>query len=55
MNSGVARYSFDTPELTDGIGFVAVAMGIFGIGEILINPLKGRSTRNFRRRRSASC
>ncbi|MDW8312480.1 MAG: tripartite tricarboxylate transporter permease, partial [Burkholderiales bacterium] len=30
VNSGVARYSFDIPELTDGIGFVAVAMGIFG-------------------------
>ena len=29
VNSGVARFSFDTPELTDGIGFVAVAMGIF--------------------------
>ena len=27
VNSGVARYSFDIPELTDGIGFVAIAMG----------------------------
>ncbi|MCS6997292.1 MAG: tripartite tricarboxylate transporter permease [Casimicrobiaceae bacterium] len=41
VNSGVARYSFDIPELTDGIGFVAVAMGIFGIGEILINLERG--------------
>ena len=32
VNSGVARYSFDVPELTDGIGFVGVAMGISGIG-----------------------
>jgi TctA family transporter len=35
--SGVPRYSFDIPELTDGIGFVAVAMGIFGFGEIIAN------------------
>jgi TctA family transporter len=37
VNSGVARYSFDVPELTDGIGIVAVAMGIFGYGEIISN------------------
>ncbi len=35
--SGVPRYSFDIPELTDGIGFVVIAMGIFGFGEIIIN------------------
>src|SRR5436309_6967892 len=28
--SGTARYSFDIPELTDGIGFVVIAMGVFG-------------------------
>jgi TctA family transporter len=37
VNSGVARYSFDVPELTDGIGFVVVAMGVFGFGEIIAN------------------
>jgi TctA family transporter len=37
VNSGVARYSFDIPELTDGIGFVTVAMGVFGYGEIISN------------------
>jgi TctA family transporter len=37
VNSGVARYSFDIPELTDGISFVAIAMGIFGYGEIIAN------------------
>jgi len=37
VNSGVARYSFDVPELTDGIGFVAIAMGVFGYGEIIAN------------------
>jgi putative tricarboxylic transport membrane protein len=35
--SGMPRYSFDIPELTDGIGFVAIAMGIFGFGEIIAN------------------
>ena len=38
--SGVPRYSFDIPELTDGIGFVAIAMGIFGFGEIVTNLSK---------------
>ena len=35
--SGLPRYSFDIPELTDGIGFVAIAMGVFGFGEIMSN------------------
>jgi putative tricarboxylic transport membrane protein len=35
--SGVPRYSFDIPELTDGINFVVVAMGVFGMGEIISN------------------
>jgi putative tricarboxylic transport membrane protein len=35
--SGTARYSFDIPELTDGIGFVVIAMGVFGFGEITAN------------------
>jgi putative tricarboxylic transport membrane protein len=37
VNSGVARYSFDVPELSDGIGFVGVAMGVFGFAEIIAN------------------
>jgi putative tricarboxylic transport membrane protein len=37
VNSGVARYSFGIPELTDGIGFVIVAMGAFALSEILMN------------------
>jgi putative tricarboxylic transport membrane protein len=35
--SGVPRFSFDIAELTDGIGFVAIAMGVFGFGEIIAN------------------
>ena len=35
--SGVPRFSFDIPELTDGVGFVTIAMGVFGFGEIIAN------------------
>ena len=31
MNSGFQRFTFGIPELSDGIGFVPVAMGLFGI------------------------
>ena len=37
INSDVARYTFDRPELADGIGFVAVAMGMFGFAEVITN------------------
>ena len=37
VNSGVARFAFDIPELTDGIGFITIAMGVFGYGEIISN------------------
>ena len=37
VNSGDRRYTFGITELTDGIGFVVVAMGMFGIGEIILN------------------
>jgi putative tricarboxylic transport membrane protein len=37
VNSGVARFSFGISELSDGIGFVSVAMGVFGFAEIINN------------------
>jgi len=37
VNSGIPRFSFDIPELMDGIGFVVIVMGIFGYGEIINN------------------
>ena len=37
VNSGVARFAFDIPELTDGLGFIGIAMGVFGYGEIISN------------------
>src|SRR6185312_12863191 len=36
--TGHFRYSFDIKELGDGIGIVPVAVGLFGIGEILSTP-----------------
>jgi len=35
--TGTARYTFGIIELMDGVGFVPVVMGLFGIGEVLIN------------------
>ena len=37
VNSGVARFSFEVPELSDGIEFAVVAMGMFGFAEIIVN------------------
>jgi len=37
VNSGTPRYTFDLPQLADGINFVVVAMGMFGLGEIISN------------------
>ncbi|MEA2994190.1 MAG: putative tricarboxylic transport rane protein, partial [Alphaproteobacteria bacterium] len=37
LETGAARMSFGIPELSDGIGFVNVAMGVFGFSEILRN------------------
>ena len=35
--TGDQRYTFGLPELSDGIGFVVVAMGLFGFAEIIAN------------------
>ncbi|MDR2112436.1 MAG: tripartite tricarboxylate transporter permease [Candidatus Accumulibacter sp.] len=35
--TAVPRFSFDIPELMDGINFVIVAMGVFSFGEIIAN------------------
>src|SRR5437660_1855409 len=37
VNTGVQRFSFGVPELSDGIGFIVVAVGVFAIGEIISN------------------
>jgi putative tricarboxylic transport membrane protein len=37
LETGIGRMTFDVPELSDGIGFVTVAMGVFGFAEIIRN------------------
>lgn len=37
VNSGVARFDFGIPEMQDGIALVALAMGLFGITDVLAN------------------
>ena len=43
--TGTPRFTFDVPELADGFDFVAIAMGMFGIGEIIRN-LEDEHTRS---------
>ncbi|MGV1822609.1 tripartite tricarboxylate transporter permease [Agrobacterium tumefaciens] len=37
INTGAMRFTLGRPELADGLNFVAVAVGLFGIAEILRN------------------
>ena len=37
VNTGNTRFTFGVSDLFDGIGFVLVAMGVFGIGDIVHN------------------
>jgi TctA family transporter len=37
VNSGMARFSFGISELTDGLGFTIVAVGLFAVSEIVKN------------------
>jgi putative tricarboxylic transport membrane protein len=37
LETGAGRMNFNIPELADGIGFVVIAMGVFGFAEILRN------------------
>ncbi|HSI39119.1 MAG TPA: tripartite tricarboxylate transporter permease [Xanthobacteraceae bacterium] len=43
--TGAPRFTFDITELADGIEFVALAMGVFGLGEIVRN-LEDEHTRS---------
>ena len=37
VNSGAARMTFNIPECADGLSFVSVSMGFFGLAEIIKN------------------
>ena len=54
VNSGALRFTFGFFELADGIGFVTVAMGMFGLGEIVRN-LQDENDRSVTRARSPDC
>ncbi len=46
LQSGQQRFTFDLPELQDGIGFIVVVVGLFAIAEVfsgLEDLLRGRS------------
>ena len=40
VNSGLQRFTFGIVNLYDGISFVIIAMGLFGLSEIIIESLK---------------
>jgi putative tricarboxylic transport membrane protein len=43
--SGDARYTFGYPELLDGVEFLPVAIGLFGLGEVLVGAEQVTDTR----------
>ncbi len=44
INTGYGRLTFDIPELSDGIGFVPLAVGLFGIAEVMRNLAGGEGS-----------
>jgi putative tricarboxylic transport membrane protein len=46
LETGAGRMTFDIPELTDGIGFANVAMGLFGFAEIIRNLEMSQESRD---------
>src|SRR5260370_1030197 len=46
-NTGGTRFTFGITELTDGIDVATLAIGIFGVGEIITNLTQPRETRSF--------
>jgi TctA family transporter len=45
VNTGVQRFTFGISDLSDGIGFIVVAVGVFAIGEIIANLGDDRAER----------
>lgn len=39
--TGIERFTFDAPQLFDGIGLIAIVMGVFGLNEILGQASRG--------------
>jgi TctA family transporter len=47
VNSGAARFTMDLPNLTDGIGLISIALGCFGIAEVVKNLDSGEERTPF--------
>ena len=47
VNSGELRFTFGVTELYDGIGFIALAVGVFAIAEIVTNLQQGEKREVF--------
>ena len=45
--SGISRFDFGSPYLLDGIDFIPLAMGLFGISEVLMNLEEDRREKRF--------
>lgn len=43
VETGAMRYTFGVPELSEGIGIVALSMGLFGLSEIIMNISRSES------------
>jgi putative tricarboxylic transport membrane protein len=43
ITTGVARFTFGTLHLLDGIAFVVIAMGLFGFSEMIVNLESGQA------------
>ncbi len=35
INGGIMRFDFGVPELSDGLGFISIAMGLFAVAEVI--------------------
>ncbi|WP_438766569.1 tripartite tricarboxylate transporter permease [Kushneria sp. TE3] len=44
VNSGQFRYTLDIPYLADGLNIVSVAMGLFGVSEVIATAHRHRNT-----------
>ena len=47
VNTGVQRFTFGVTELSDGIGFIVIAVGVFAVGEIAANLGQSEERRIF--------
>lgn len=48
IGSGQQRFTFGSPLLIGGIGFIPIAIGLFGVGELLNSFYRGDERRNTR-------